>query len=163
MLIFLSVLALLLAISLAISLFLINRMKLVINTYGEALSRINEEFNSDNESKPFLIKPRQNNRKIDPLELARLYTRLESLGRSNKDIATAAGITEARVAQIKAYDNMPTELKTLVSNAKIEVDAAMELFNKHGTKAVKVAKVLIEKTVQAGGTKVTHEDIHNEA
>jgi ParB family chromosome partitioning protein len=133
-----------------------NGMMRAINVYGAALERVTvEEFKGDDADEVALIATSQNNRKLKPLELAKVYIRLERLGKSDKDIATSVGITAARVSQIKAYYGMPTELKALVTSDKIAVDAAMELFNKHGTKAVEVAKALIEKSTQTGGKKVT--------
>jgi hypothetical protein len=131
-------------------------MMRAIEVYGAALDRVTvEEFKGDDAEEIALIASSQNNRKLKPLELAKVYIRLERLGKSDKEIALSVGLTAARVSQIKAYYEMPSELKSLVFVDKIAVDAAMELFNKYGTKSVEYAQALIEKSSKTGGKKVT--------
>ncbi len=127
-----------------------------IEVYGAALERVTvEEFKGDDAEEVALIATSQNNRKLKPLELAQVYTRLERYGKTDKEIAVTVGVTAARVAQVKAYHAMPTELKTLVYTDKISVEAAMDLFNKYGTKAVEYAQSMIDKNKQNGGKRVT--------
>lgn len=133
-----------------------NAMMRAIEVYGAELERVTvEEFKGDDADEVALIATSQNNRKLRPLELAKVYIRLERYGKSDKDIATSVGVTAARVAQIKAYYTMPSELKALVNTDKISVEAAMDLFNKYGTKAVEYAHSMIEKNQQSGGKRVT--------
>ncbi len=131
-------------------------MMRAIDTYGAELARVTvEEFKGDDAEEVALIATSQNNRKLKPLELAKVYIRLERYGKTDKEIASTVGVTAARVAQVKAYYSMPSELKALVFVDKISVEAAMDLFNKYGTKAIDYAQSMIEKNKQSGGKKVT--------
>jgi len=131
-------------------------MMRAIEVYGAELSRVTvEEFKGDDAEEVALIATSQNNRKLKPLELAKVYVRLERYGKTDKEIATTVGVTAARVAQVKAYYSMPSELKALVFVDKISVEAAMDLYNKYGTKAIEYANSMINKNKEKGGKKVT--------
>ena len=131
-------------------------MMRAIEVYGAELSRVTvEEFKGDDAEEVALIATSQNNRKLKPLELAKVYVRLERYGKTDKEIATTVGVTAARVAQVKAYYSMPSELKALVFVDKISVEAAMDLYNKYGTKAIEYANSMINKNKEKGGKKDT--------
>jgi ParB-like chromosome segregation protein Spo0J len=131
-------------------------MMRAIEVYGAELARVTvEEFKGDDAEEVALIATSQNNRKLKPLELAKVYVRLERYGKTDKEIATTVGVTAARVAQVKAYYSMPSELKALVFVDKISVEAAMDLYNKYGTKAIEYANSMINKNKEKGGKKVT--------
>jgi len=131
-------------------------MMRAIDVYKADLQRVTvEEFKGDDAEEVALIATSQNNRKLKPLELAKVYIRLERLGKSDKEIAETVGVTPARVAQIKAFYTMPSELKRLVNLDNISVEAAMDLYSKYGTKSVEYAESMINKNKETGGKKVT--------
>lgn len=121
-------------------------MMRAINVYGADLKRVQvDEFKGNDAEEIALIATSQNNRKLKPLELARVYVRLENQGWSDKEIAQRMIKSVPHVIQTKVLDSMPQELKNMVNRDEIAAQAAMDLYDAHGTKATDIAKAMIEK------------------
>ncbi len=121
-------------------------MMRAIEVYGADLKRVQvDEFKGNDAEEIALIATSQNNRKLKPLELARVYVRLEKQGWSDKEIAQKMIKSVPHVIQTKVFDTMPDELKNMVNRDEIAVQAAMDLYDAHGSKATDIAKAMIEK------------------
>lgn len=125
-----------------------------ISFYGADIQRVSvDEFKGDDADEVALIATSNSNRKLKPLELSAVYVRLEKFGLSDAQIATKMGKTVPHVAQVKFYSQLPVALKGMVKKDQIAIATAVELFQKHGSKAFDIAMKMLNNINETGSGK----------
>lgn len=125
-----------------------------ISFYGADIQRVTvDEFKGDDADEVALIATSNSNRKLKPLELSAVYVRLEKFGLSDAQIATKMGKTVPHVAQVKFYSQLPVALKGMVKKDQIAIATAVDLFQKHGSKAFDIAMKMLNNINETGSGK----------
>lgn len=138
------------------------------HTRMEAVARARKR-GKNIENIPVIVKPRGTN-KVDLWvsqvlentgkphtlrELGEVYYELGGEGLSMKDIAQKMGRTEQHVRDALDTRAWPEEIKAAVIAGQISPTAALELWRKHGVKAVDMLQSGLEKAKEEGRTRVT--------
>jgi ParB family transcriptional regulator, chromosome partitioning protein len=93
--------------------------------------------------------------KLETLDIARGYLRLQQMGFTSADIATSQSRTPARVEQLLTLASARTEVHELVRTGVVSADGAIEAIRTHGEQAVTVLSQQVEVAKQEGRQRVT--------
>jgi ParB family transcriptional regulator, chromosome partitioning protein len=93
--------------------------------------------------------------KLEPLDIARGYLRLQQIGLKPAEIAASQSKTQARVEQLLTLATAGSEVHDLVRTGSVSVDIAIEAIRTHGEQAATLLSHKLEAAKQEGRQRVT--------
>ena len=116
-------------------------LKIAINELGADIRKIEVlEHKGDEATQTLLIATSNDGAPLSVLERAEVYCRLSAWGWSDAEIASRTGRTPEHVRQLRKHMELPMEIKMLIQQDVVAATYAQELFDEHGTFAVKMIK-----------------------
>lgn len=93
--------------------------------------------------------------KLEALDIARGYLRLQDMGISAAEIAVSQGKTAARVRQFLMLAQSDPQVQALVRSQQVSPDAAIEAVQEHGAHAVEILQRRLEEVKLSGRLRLT--------
>jgi ParB-like chromosome segregation protein Spo0J len=119
-----------------------------------------KQFSGNDVQRIARIKTSQANKKLSPLQLLDIYSRLAAFNLSHAEIATLVNEKEPHVKSILGLASANHDVQQMVKNNEVSATIAVSVVRKHGDGAGKVLAGHLETAKASGKKRVTNKIIH---